>query len=145
MEQNVLQCRIINEEYIVYYCFDSISSREEISHFISLIILCNSSKERGGESPTNEVTSTYCGVFLDLVCIGYFLVYSCWIMCVLVVSVFVILTQMVYASFFNFGGEKCLSRSSAIKWSCGEKAILLILIFFITNIITCNILHQRKI
>ena len=62
------------EEVSDYYV-DSFFSGESTSYFIFILIFCNGWKERGGDSPKNEATRIYNGLFSDPVCIGYFLVY----------------------------------------------------------------------
>ena len=83
-----------------YYRFILISSGEGTFHFIDLVIFGNYWKERDEKSLTNEVTPSYCGLFSDVACIGYFLVNFYQIVCVLVVSIFLILTQVMYILFF---------------------------------------------
>ena len=56
-------------EKVRFYFVDLISSGEATSHYIYLVTLCNCWKERDGESLTNEVTPSYCGLFSDAVSI----------------------------------------------------------------------------
>ena len=60
---------------IYYDRFDPVSSRIAPSHFIYLIIVCNFWKERGGNSPVDEVTPSYISLVIDAFYIGHFLVY----------------------------------------------------------------------